>query len=63
MPELAEVKIMAEYINSVSEGQIYTNIRKSAETKVKTQMEDPFDGMPFTVEAESRGKELMLTLT
>ena len=62
MPELAEVKIMAEYINSVSEGQVYTNIRKSPETKVKTQMEDPFDGMSFTIEAQSRGKELMLTL-
>jgi endonuclease VIII-like 1 len=62
MPELAEVKIMSEYINSVSEGQIYTNIRKSPETKVKTQMEDPFGGMPFTIEAQSRGKELMLTL-
>jgi len=62
MPELAEIKIMAEYINSVSESQIYNNVRKSEETKVKTQMEDPFNGMPFTVEAESRGKELLLTL-
>lgn len=62
MPELAEVKIMSEYINSVSEGRLYLNAKKSPETKVKTQMEDPFDGLPFAIEAQSRGKELMLTL-
>jgi endonuclease VIII-like 1 len=63
MPELAEVKIMSEYINSVSEGKLYLNAKKSPETKVKTEMENPFDGLPFTIEAQSRGKELMLTLT
>ena len=62
MPELAEIKIMAEYINSVSEDKIYTDAGKSAETKVKTEMKDPFGGLPFTIEAQSRGKELLLTL-
>ena len=62
MPELAEIKIMAEYINSVSEDKIYTDAGKSAETKVKTEMQDPFGGLPFTIEAQSRGKELLLTL-
>ena len=62
MPELAEVKIMSEYINSISKGKIYTNSRKSDVTKVKTEMENPFEGVPFTIEARSRGKELLLVL-
>lgn len=62
MPELAEVKIMSEYINSVSEGKIYLNVRKSEETKVKTEMQDPFEGVPFTIGARSRGKELSIVL-
>lgn len=58
MPELAEVKIMAEYINSVTEGRIYNNIRK-----VETSKQDSVEiGRPFTIKAMSRGKELLLHL-
>jgi endonuclease VIII-like 1 len=63
MPELAEIKIMSEYINSVSDNSYYTDIEKSTETKVKTVISSPFAGQPFTIRAASRGKELMLVLT
>lgn len=60
MPELAEVKITAEQINSICESRIFTKISKSAETKVKTDLHCEFN--QFTITATSRGKELRLTL-
>ena len=62
MPELAEVKIMADFINSVvGEEGFFDTMEKSQVSKVKTEL-DPFEGAVFTINAESRGKELMLHL-
>lgn len=60
MPELAELRIMSEYINKNSNGRIFVNLRKSVVSKVKTPMKKPFDA--FNIKAVSRGKELKLTL-
>jgi endonuclease VIII-like 1 len=60
MPELAELKIMSEYINKSSKGRIFINLRKSVVSKVKTSMKMPFDA--FQLSAISRGKELKLKL-
>ena len=60
MPEIAEVKIMAEYINQVCNNLAFSKIRKSKVTKVETDLKIPFD--IFRLVAESRGKELKLTL-
>ena len=59
MPELAEVRIMSEFINEVAEGRIFRNIRKSTISKVKTSIRNPYEDL-FRVEASSRGKELRL---
>ena len=61
MPELAELKIMSEYINKNSNNRIFIGLRKSAVSKVKTSMKIPFD--IFTINAISRGKELKLKLS
>ena len=61
MPELAEVKIMGDFINAVATNQFFDTIEKSSVSKVKTEL-DPFEGAVFTVRAESRGKELKLFL-
>ena len=60
MPELAELKIMSEYINKNSNNRIFIGLRKSVVSKVKTPMKIPFDF--FTITAVSRGKELKLKL-
>lgn len=63
MPELAEIKIMADYINGVCRGKDFTSIAvsQSAATR-KLGVEQPADLQLFTITAEARGKELMLTL-
>jgi endonuclease VIII-like 1 len=61
MPELAEVKIMGDFINAVATNQFFDKIEKSPVSKVKTEL-TAFDGGLFTVKAASRGKELMLEL-
>lgn len=61
MPELAECRIMGDFINAVSTNQFFEKIEKSAVSKVKTEL-NPFDGGLFTVKARSRGKELQLEL-
>ena len=61
MPELAELRIMSDYINKQCNGRIFVNMRKSAVSKVKTPMKMPFDA--FMLKAVSRGKELKLTLS
>lgn len=60
MPELAELKIMSEYINKNSHNRVFIGLRKSVVSKVKTPMKIPFD--VFTINAISRGKELKLKL-
>jgi endonuclease VIII-like 1 len=62
MPELSEVKIMSDFINHiVAHEPFFDKIEKSPESKVKTEL-DVFDGGIFTMQAESRGKELKITL-
>lgn len=62
MPELAEVKIMSDFINNVvGLDPFYERIEKSEVSKVKTEL-DVFDNGIFSVSAQSRGKELMLNL-
>ena len=61
MPEIAEVKIMGDFINAVASNQFFDSIEKSEVSKVKTAL-NPFDGGVFTVKASSRGKELKLEL-
>jgi endonuclease VIII-like 1 len=60
MPELAELRLTADYVNQVAENKIFYGVRKNPVHKGK-DVEVPFNN--FTIKAESRGKELMLTLT
>jgi len=60
MPELAELKITADYINEMCEGLTFQRIEKNPQHKGE-KIEVPFH--KFTVSAKSRGKELMLTLS
>ena len=57
MPELAELKLTADYVNFLSEGKVFSHITKNPEHKWK---EVKFND--FTIRAESRGKELKLKL-
>jgi endonuclease VIII-like 1 len=60
MPELAEVKIMSDFINSmVAQDPFFESMEKSPVSKVKTE-DNPFEGGVFTMHAKSRGKELLL---
>ena len=60
MPEIAEVKIMGDFINFVSsQEKLFKKIEKSEVSKVKTDL-DVFDGAVFMVSAKTRGKEMML---
>lgn len=63
MPELAEVKIMSEYINDVCEGQYFSSIgfSESAIRRKQNIVQDT-DLQLFEISAQSRGKELMLSL-
>jgi formamidopyrimidine-DNA glycosylase len=60
MPELAEVKIMSEYINYVNQEETFIGVEKSKENK-NPKIEVPYKR--FKVSAKSRGKELMLTIS
>lgn len=62
MPELAEIKIMGDFINQcVAYDSFFEKIEKSPVSKVKTEL-DVFEGGVFTINAKSRGKELMFHL-
>jgi endonuclease VIII-like 1 len=60
MPELAEVKIMSEYINYVNENETFIGVEKSKENK-NPKIDVPYKR--FRVSAKSRGKELMLIIS
>lgn len=60
MPELAELKLTADYINEEAKNRIFYSVRKNPAHKGQ-EVEIPFMG--FTISAESQGKELLLTLT
>lgn len=63
MPELAEIKIMADFINSACEDLNFTTIAFS-ESAMKRGLgiTQPTDLQIFEIIADSRGKELMLSL-
>jgi endonuclease VIII-like 1 len=61
MPELAEVKIMSDFINAVATNQFFDTVEKSEVSKVKTDL-NAFGGAVFTLKAQSRGKEMLLEL-
>jgi endonuclease VIII-like 1 len=63
MPELAEIKIMADFINSACEKKDFTSIAfsESAMSR-KLGIVQPTDLQIFRITAESRGKELVLSL-
>lgn len=60
MPELAELRLTADFINKAATGLKFVNIKKNPVHKGK-DVEVPFKF--FRISAESRGKELMLTLS
>ena len=59
MPELAELKFTADYVNQVSEGANYVNVSKNPEHKCE-DLDIPFKS--FRVKAESKGKEMVLMI-
>lgn len=61
MPEIAEIRIMGDFINETAGGRIFSGIRKSRVSKVKTSLKVPYDY--FSVKAETRGKELKIIFT
>lgn len=61
MPELAELKLTADYVNSVVCDKVFFSVEKNPEHKWKDISSD-FD-FPFEIQAESRGKELMLVIS
>ena len=63
MPELAEIKIMAEYINNVCYGEDFTSFSVSPEVANRLSLVQPTELQIFDISAESRGKELCLTLS
>lgn len=62
MPELAEIKIMSEYINEVCSGHKFVSITTSDAVKHRMPMSNPCSIETFTLKAEARGKELLLTI-
>jgi len=62
MPELAEVKIMSEYINDVCYDRDFTSITLSPEVARRLPLDQPSDLQIFSISSKSRGKELLLGL-
>ena len=42
MPELAELKLTADYVNQASSGIVYTNVKKNPQHK-GTELDIPFN--------------------
>jgi len=61
MPELSEIRIMSEFINSKSSGIYYRSARKSEEKKSNTDLSPLNENLQFKIKADSRGKELRMT--
>lgn len=59
MPELAELKLTADYINQRAENRVFHGVVKNTEHKGQEINLD----FPFVIEAQNRGKELMLTIS
>lgn len=58
MPELAELKLTADFINRVAKDKVFHSTWKNPVHKGK----GVFISFPFEIEAKSRGKELMLEI-
>jgi endonuclease VIII-like 1 len=58
MPELAEVRLTAEYVQKISRGKIFHGVWKNPEHKGKG-FEIPH---PFIIDATARGKEMKISL-
>lgn len=64
MPELAEIKIMADYINQVCKNEDFTTISVSESASARRlSVVQPSDLQIFEISASARGKELMLTFS
>jgi endonuclease VIII-like 1 len=63
MPELAEVKIMSEFINQKSRGVVFRAINVSEHVVKRMPLEHSEAWSNFYITALSRGKELRITLT
>jgi endonuclease VIII-like 1 len=64
MPELAEIRIMSDYINRVCQGVDFTSFGFSSSAMDRNLgIVQPSDLQIFSITAESRGKELILNLT
>ena len=57
MPELAELKFTADYVNEISEGQTYVSVEKNPVHKCE-DLNIPFK--KFRIKAVSKGKEMVL---
>ena len=57
MPELAELKFTADYVNQVSEGMTYVGVKKNPIHKCE-DLNIPFE--TFKIKAVSKGKEMVL---
>ena len=57
MPELAEIKLTADYINKVSNSYLYIGVEKNSKHKC---IDITIPSHSFTITAQSRGKELSL---
>ena len=57
MPELAELKLSAQYVNEQCEGKVFNNIKKNPVHK-GLDITAPYS--EFSIRAESRGKEMLL---
>lgn len=63
MPELAEVKIMSDFVNTAAFGAKFDEIRVSDVVKKRLPLDKPNDLGIFSISSESRGKETLLVLT
>jgi endonuclease VIII-like 1 len=64
MPELAEIRIMSDFINEVCTNQDFTSIAVSeSASNRKLSIVQPTDLQVFEISADAKGKELLLTLT
>ncbi len=61
MPELAELRLTADYINHIAKDKIFYGAKKNPTHKcpdIETEL-----NFPFLIEAQSNGKELMLEIS
>ena len=62
MPELAELKFTSDYVNKMSEGYKFTKGEKNPIHKCEDIDHVYFKNRKFNLKAESRGKELVVTM-